>query len=91
MIFDAAARLFVFESVDKMMRFFTLWNDITVELYEKDKIKLYGGWYAKNDEHILAPIYNSVGLKSPHSLDEFVTLFNVKHNSKVERFLVILI
>ena len=86
MVFDAAARLFVFESVDKMVEFFNIWNDVIVSIYIEGKMRDFKGGYARNDEYILAPIYNASGITMPDNLDIYVSLFRVKHNSKEERF-----
>lgn len=86
MIFDAAGRLFVFENVDKMDELFTIWNDVMSILYREDQIKYFGGWYAVNDEYILAPIYNALGMKGPSDFGLSVGLFRVNHNPEEERF-----
>lgn len=86
MIFDAAGRLYVFEDLEKMDKFFTIWNDVMSILYNEDKIKDFGGWYAVNDEYILAPIYSALGMKGPSNLDLFINLFRVRHNPEEERF-----
>jgi len=83
-IYDAAARLFCFESVDLMMNFFNIWDYIVKEMYEAKKVNLFWGRYAVNNEYILAPIYNALGIKGT-DYDVF-GLFEAKHNSKVERF-----
>jgi hypothetical protein len=86
MVFDAAAKLFLFQNVEKMNQFFEIWNDIMFTLYKEDKIKKYfPGWYAINDEYILAPIYNALGFKPPLT-DNYQNLFNPKHNPSEERF-----
>ena len=85
MIFDAAAKFFIFDSVEKMDQFFNIWNDIMSILYKENKIKDFGGWYAVNDEYILAPIYDALNISSPIN-DDYITLFNVKHNPAEERF-----
>jgi hypothetical protein len=85
MIFDAAAKLFLFQDVEKMNQFFEIWNDIMFILYRENKIKDFGGWYAVNDEYILAPIYNALNFKSPIT-DNYQNLFTPKHNPAEERF-----
>ena len=85
MVFDAAAKFFIFDSVEKMDQFFNIWNDIMFILYRENKIKDFGGWYAVNDEYILAPIYNALNIDGPRD-DNYVSLFNVKHNPAEERF-----
>ena len=85
MVFDAAAKFFIFDSVEKMDQFFNIWNDIMSILYKENKIKDFGGWYAVNDEYILAPIYDALNIEGPKT-DDYVNLFNVKHNPAEERF-----
>lgn len=85
MVFDAAAKFFIFDSVEKMNQFFDMWNDIMFTLYRENKIKDFGGWYAVNDEYILAPLYNALNIEGPRD-DSYVNLFNVKHNPAEERF-----
>ena len=53
---DAAARLFIFESEEQMMKLFTIWNETVVHLYETKQIGLYEGSRVINDEFILGPI-----------------------------------
>lgn len=83
MIYDAAGKLFCFESVEFMDKFFTIWDEMMVKLYEKDLIKKFQGSYAVNNEYILAPIYDAIGIKAGKTLSG---LFVVKHNPKEERF-----
>lgn len=86
-IYDAACRLFVFSDSIIKMKFFNLYDDIVKELYEKDERKLYYGWYCQNEEYILAPIYNAIGLKNPEGgMGSYVGLFTVKHNTHEDRF-----
>jgi hypothetical protein len=85
MVFDAAAKFFLFDNIEKMDQFFNIWNDIMFILYKENKIKYFNGWYAVNDEYILAPIYNALGIKGPDH-DNYHDLFVVKHNPVEERF-----
>lgn len=85
MVFDAAAKFFIFDSVEKMDQFFSIWNDVMFTLYRENKIKDFGGWYAVNDEYILAPIYDALHIDGPRD-DNYVRLFDVKHNPAEERF-----
>lgn len=84
MIFDAAGKLFCFESVDFMMHFFDIWDEIIKEVYETNNVNLFCGSYAVNNEYILAPIYNAIGIKGTKS--DFDGLFKAKHRPDVERF-----
>ena len=86
LVFDAAFRLFTFDSIGKMDQFFNVWNDVVLTLYREDKIKAFGGWYAVNEEYIIAPIYDVMGIKPPFDLDRYVRLCNLKHNPQEERF-----
>lgn len=85
MVFDAAAKLFLFQDVERMNQFFEIWNDVMSILYKEDKIKDFRGWYAINDEYILAPIYNAFGFKQPET-DNYNNLFLPNHNPQEERF-----
>lgn len=85
MIFDAAAKLFLFENVEKMNQFFEIWNDVMFTLYRENKIKDFPAWYAINDEYILAPIYNALGIRGSET-DNYQALFTPKHNPQEERF-----
>lgn len=84
MIFDAAGKLFCFESIDFMMKFFNIWDEVMKEIYETKNVNLFWGSYAINNEYILAPIYDAIGIKGPEK--DFMRLFNAKHNPEVERF-----
>jgi len=83
MIFDAAGKLFCFENVEFMRNFLNIWDEIMVKLYDGDLIKHYQGSYAVNNEYILAPIYNAIGIKPGKT---YGGLFTAKHNPKEERF-----
>jgi hypothetical protein len=85
MIFDAAGRFFVFDSNEKLLELFNVWNDIMFTLYKNDTQKYFGGWYARNDEYILAPIYNALKINYDKH-DNFHNLFIVNHNPSKERF-----
>ena len=73
---DAAARLFIFESEEQMMKLFTIWNKTVVHLYETKQIGLYEGSRVINDEFILGPIYHMVGINKfesgPFTIDHRV-------------------
>jgi hypothetical protein len=93
-IFDAAGKLFCFDKIDDMMRFFNIWDDIIETLYKTNKIPLFHGSYAVNNEYILAPIYNALNITdgqiNEHAIaEEFgvhvLNLFTVNHNPEVER------
>lgn len=83
-IYDAAGKLFCFESVEFMMKFFNIWDNIMKEIYETNNVNLFWGSYAINNEYILAPIYDALNIRGPQK--DFVGLFNAKHNPRVERF-----
>lgn len=85
LVFDAAAKLFMFDSVEKMNQFFDIWNNVMFTLYKENKINNFRGWYAINDEYILAPIYKALSIEGPKD-DNCTELFIVNHNPKEERF-----
>lgn len=82
-LYDAAAKMFSFESVEFMLNFFKIWDYVMVRIYEEDKVNLFAGSYAVNDEYILGPIYNALGIKGP--VKDY-RLFNAKHVPHIERF-----
>ena len=86
MVYDAAARFFVFKNLDKMSGFFKIWHDIITDLYLTGKITHFTGWIMYNDEHILAPIYNVFDMVGPDDFTICNRLFDVKHNKEEERF-----
>jgi hypothetical protein len=85
-VFDAAARLYVLEDLNKLEEFFTVWNGVIAELYKSKMINNFIGSYVINDEYILGPICNALKIVHPEIIDRHVALFNVKHNAKEERF-----
>jgi len=82
-VYDAAARFFIFENSQQVNSFFEVWNDVISTLYQTGEIKSYFQSYVVMDVNILAPIYNAFNLKRAESP---CLLFDVKHNSKEERF-----
>lgn len=82
-IYDAAAKAFSFESVEFMLKFFEIWDYTIVQIYSQNKMKLFGGPYVRNDEFILGPIHNALGIKGP-SVD--YSLFDARHDPCTERF-----
>jgi hypothetical protein len=82
-VVDAAARLFIFENIKQVTKFFNLWNNIIEKLYSTKKISVFEGSYVINDEYILAPLYNT--FKFTISPDIF-RIFTVKHDQTNERF-----
>jgi hypothetical protein len=85
MIFDAAARLFIFNDTQKVNEFFNVWNDIVIKLCESDEINNFIGSPFINDELILAPIYKALSINPPSNRGDHCRLFEVKHNRE-ERF-----
>ena len=85
MIFDAAGKLFCFDTIDYMMRFFNIWDDIIETLYTTNSIHLFQGPYAVNNEYILAPIYNVLNILDGQKFGDVAQLFEVNHNPEVER------
>lgn len=82
LVLDAAARFYIAENVNILQEFFDIWDDVVSYLYDSDNIKHFRGGYVINDEYILTSIYNKLNMKHKHNH----ALFDVKHNSKVERF-----
>ena len=82
-VVDAAARLFTFENLKQVTKFFNLWNSIIEKLYSTKKISVFKGSYVINDEYILAPLYNT--FKFTISPDIF-RIFTVNHDQINERF-----
>jgi hypothetical protein len=83
-IYDAAGKLFCFESVEFMLEFFNIWDNVMKEIYETNNVNLFWGSYAINNEYILAPIYNALGIKGP--VKDTYGLFSAEHKPEVERF-----
>ena len=83
-IYDAAGKLFCFQSVEFMIKFFKIWDNVMKQIYETNNVNLFWGSYAVNNEYILAPIYNAIGIKGTDR--DFHGLFKANHNPKVERF-----
>lgn len=83
-IFDAAGKLFCFESVDFMLNFFNIWDRVMQIIYETNSQNLFWGSYAVNNEYILAPIYNAIGITG--TTYDFGGLFNCLHQPEIERF-----
>ncbi len=84
-ILDACARFFIFDNLENTKKFFDVWHDIIMYVYQNDLMKNFEGWYAKNEEYIIGPIYNVFGLSKEKSQAES-GLFNVWNNPNKERF-----
>ena len=84
-ILDAAGRFFRFSSKEKMLDFFNVWNHAIEYLYENNLMDRFIGCYNKNDEYILAPIYQYFGLNLQYEHATF-KLFKVEHDVGKERF-----
>ena len=84
-IYDGAAKFFIFDNIEIMMRLFEIWTKTMKILHEKNIIKKYQGSYAVNDEYILAPILNALGIVW-FNKGSYPILFQVNHNPKKERF-----
>jgi hypothetical protein len=84
-ILDACARLFIFEKLEDTKRFFDIWHDMINYVYENNFMKHFQGWYAKNEEYIIAPIYNVLGLnKRTNQANNYI--FDTYNNPNKERF-----
>jgi hypothetical protein len=68
-----------------MQEFFNVWNDIMFTLYRSNEMKNFAGSYARNDEYILAPIYNALNIRQSNT-NKYYELFTPQHNPSVERF-----
>ena len=84
-VFDAAGKVFCFKSIDFMMYFLNIWDDVIKTLYITGEIWNFAGSYAVNNEYILAPIYNAIGIRGVAS-DIGRRIFDVNHMPEVERF-----
>lgn len=84
-VLDAAARYFRFSSLEKMEKFFVVWNDTIEYLYETKLINRFKGSYNVNDEYILAPIYDMFKLNW-YSRHAGYPIFEVNHDIGKERF-----
>jgi hypothetical protein len=82
LVLDEAARLYIPNTLKELKHLFQVWNDVIEFLYKTKQINQYKGSYVIHDEFILAPIYNLLNINFNNSLD----LFEVNHNTKVERF-----
>lgn len=82
-IVDAAARLFIFENLIQVIKFFNLWNSVIEELYLNKKISIFKGSYVINDEYILAPLYNIFKFTI---FPDTSRMFTVNHDQANERF-----
>jgi len=86
-IFDEAVRLYILESIDFLMKFFNIWNEVTTELYRNKKIILHRGSYVIHDEFILAVVHHIMGITGPfENWAPFSNIFTVNHNPRIERF-----
>jgi hypothetical protein len=92
-ILDAAARMYIPESLESLKKFFNIWNDIIETLYENNEIHHFRGSYVISDEYILAPIYNALKLNKRHCHclqmpfdNPSASIFDVRHNAIYERF-----
>lgn len=85
-VFDEAARLYVFNDLDKMIEFFNIWNSVILDLYTQNKMECFKGWYAMNDEYLLGAIYDVIGIYPPENIDLNPQILKTNHNPQVERF-----
>lgn len=89
-ILDAAGRLYIADNLDSVKKLFDTMNTVIEKMYEKDYMKLFYGPYARNDEYIMGPIYNALGITQGkiHSYmnNQNRGLFTVKHGMLRERY-----
>jgi len=84
-IYDGAAKFFIFEDTKIMMRLFEIWTKVMKILHERQLLRFYWGSYAVNDEYILAPILNALGIVWINT-GSYPDLFQVNHDPQKERF-----
>ena len=82
MIYDEAARFYVFESVDFMNKFFLMWHELIVQMFKNETIKHFRGTFMHNEELMLAIIYKMLHITHP---DPYVGVFDVNHDLELER------
>lgn len=84
MIYDEAARFYVFNSVAFTNTFFNMYHRLVVELFKRNFLRTYCmGSYAYNEEIIMAVLYSALNIQG---MDPgLVPLFAVKHDSPTER------
>ena len=87
-VLDACARLFVFETLEDAKKLFDIWNDVVITLFKTKQMHHFQGSYANNDEFILAPIYNVLGLNKQHQHAGH-GIFDAINNSAKDRFWMI--
>jgi len=87
-VLDACARLFVFENLEDAKRLFDIWNEVILTLFRNNQMHHFQGSYANNDEFILAPIYNVLGLNKQHQQAGH-GMFEANNNAAKDRFWLI--
>jgi len=84
-ILDAAGRLYVAEDLDSLKKLFDAMNAVVERMYEKDYMKYFYGAYARNDEYIMGPIYNALGI-TQNRIHPRVNFFNNYSGILTERY-----
>ncbi len=82
MIYDEAARFYVFESIEFMNKFFSMWHELIIEMFKNGTIKHFRGTFMHNEELMLAVIYKMLHITHP---DPFIGLFDINHDLELER------
>lgn len=90
-ILDAAGRLYIADELSSVKKLFDTMNFVVEKLYECNQMKFFYGAYVRNDEYIMAPIYNSLGItqnKFHHYRCDILCkgLFTVRHSQLTERY-----
>lgn len=90
-ILDAAGRLYIANDLESLKKLFDTMNFVVEKLYENGHMKLFYGQYARNDEYIMGPVYNALGItqnKFHHYRCDILCkgLFTVKHGQLTERY-----
>lgn len=82
MVYDEAARFYVFENIEFMNKFFSMWHELIVQMFERNKMKHFHGTFMYNEELMLAAIYAILGITH---VEPWIGLFDVLHDLEKER------
>lgn len=82
MVYDEAARFYVFRDTEFMNKFFSMWHELIVEMFKANMMRHFRGTFMHNEELMLAVIYDILGITHP---DPFIGVFDVNHDLVRER------
>lgn len=82
MIYDEAARFYVFRDTEFMNKFFRMWHELITEMYETRTIRHFRGTFMHNEELMVAVIYDLLNMTHPMP---YISLFEVNHDLAGER------